>query len=98
VDVGHDPVVRADARDALFLEGAGVERAELAHGVAIADAQLGELALVAHVLRHRADGAELVERVVAADGRAALDHAVRADLGAGGDAHVRADDGVRADA
>ena len=51
VHVGHDPVVRK--KHALFLVGAGVERAELADRVAVADA-FGDLALV--VIGRRASG------------------------------------------
>ena len=43
VDVGAHPVVVAQAGDALVLRGAGVEGAEFADGVAVADFQPGRL-------------------------------------------------------
>ena len=86
VHVGHDPVVVADAGRAGVLDGAGVDRAELADRVAVADHELGVLAGVLLVLRRAADRVELPDPVVAADRRAALDHAVRADDRAGADA------------
>jgi hypothetical protein len=69
VHVGHDPVVVADARDAAVLRRAGVEGAELADRVAVADLQAGRLAGVLLVLRHRADRVELEDAVVAPDRR-----------------------------
>jgi hypothetical protein len=61
--------------------GAGVEGAELAHRVAIADDQFGHLAAVVgvlpDVLGRRADGAELEEAVVPPDRGPTFDDAVR---------------------
>src|SRR5436190_11644427 len=97
VDVVHDPVVVADAGDAAVLDGADVDRAELADRVAVADLERRVLAAVLLVLRYAADRVELRDPVVAADRRAALDHAVRPDDGAGADANPAADDAVGAD-
>src|SRR5471032_1662390 len=97
VDVGRDPVVVAEPRHADVLHGAGVEGAEFADRVAVADFQTGRLAVPFLVLRRGADRRELEELVVAADGRVAFDDHVRADHRAGGYGHVRADDRIRAD-
>ena len=62
VHIGHDPVVVAHARDAHVLRGAGVEGAELADRVVIADLEPGRLAAVLLVLRHLAQRHELERR------------------------------------
>src|SRR6185503_10339857 len=49
--VGHDPVVVADACDADILHGTGVECAEFADRVVIADLEASGLATVLLVLR-----------------------------------------------
>jgi hypothetical protein len=97
VDVVHDPVVIADSRHAGVLDGADVDRAELADRVAIADLERRVLAAVLLVLRHAADRVELRNPVVAADRRLALDHAMRPDDAAGADPDLGADDAVGAD-
>ena len=64
VRVGHEEVVVADARDALVLLGAAIERHEFADHVAVADLEPGRLAAVLLVLRRVADGGELEDAVV----------------------------------
>jgi len=97
VDIGHDPVVVPDPRDARIPRRPDVEGAELAHRVAVADAQLAGLPGIFLVLGNRAQGVELEDAVVLADRGVAFEHAMRADGGAGIHLHVRADDGVGPD-
>src|SRR4029077_11304764 len=97
VDVGHDPVFVADARDAGVLHRAAVDRHVLADGVVVADLDAGGLALVFLVLRRRANGGEVEDAVAPPDAHAAVDHHVGADPAALPDLGVRADDRVRAD-
>ncbi|MNR10881.1 hypothetical protein D3C85_1271540 [compost metagenome] len=97
MDIGHDPVVVADAGHAAILRGADVEGAEFADGVVVADFQPCRLARVLLVLRHRTQRTELENAVVLANAGMAFDHHVRADPGAAVDADIGADDAVCAD-
>ena len=54
VGVGHHPIVVTQARDAAGLNGAQIESAKLANGVAVADVQLGGFTGVFFVLRRSA--------------------------------------------
>src|SRR5690606_3557461 len=83
--VSHDPVVIAYPGDAGILRGAAVERAKLANGVVIANFQLRGFSAVFLVLRHFADGTELVNRVALAYPGVFTDHHMRADPRAGAD-------------
>ena len=98
VDVGHDPVVVTDPGQAATIAGAAAEGAELADHVAVADDQLGVLAVKLLVLRLAAQRGKLPDAVFAADAGGALDHHMRADPGVVADLHIGADDGAGADA
>ena len=97
VDVGHDPVVIAQAGDAGVLHGAGVDGDELADGVARADFQTGGFACVFLVLRRCANAGELEDAVARANAGAAFNDAVRANAAARANAHMGANDGIGAD-
>src|SRR5690606_10709738 len=60
--------------------GARIERADVAHRIAVADHPARGFAGVLVVLRHAADGAKPVDAVVAADGGDAIQDAMRADF------------------
>jgi len=98
VAIGHDPVVIADAGNALILGRAAVNRDALADCVAIADRQFGFFAGVFLVLRIVTDRCELKNMVVATDRRRTLDDDMGLDSGAGADFDVRTDNGKRPDA
>ena len=77
---------------------------ELAEDVAVADHELGRLALVFEVLRRQTNRRERIELGGVADERAAVDHRGRADAAilpehdVGANDGMRPDDGARADA
>lgn len=93
--IGHDPVVITDPRHPAILGGAGVEGAELADGVAVADLQAGRLAGIFFVLRHAAERGMCMDLVGLTDRGDALDHAVRTYFGVGADANLGANNCVR---
>src|SRR5215813_2055243 len=73
MDVGHGPVVVANARDAHVLRRSRVEGAELPDGVVIADLQAGWLAAVLLVLRAFTERHELEDTVASPDAGVAGD-------------------------
>ena len=94
--VGHDPVVVADARDAGILHRAGIEGAEFAYRVVVADLQARRLAGVFLVLRDCAHRTELEDAICLADAGVPLDDDMRPDHRPGADLHMLAYDGIRA--
>ena len=97
-DVGlhHQQVSLSYPGDHAASGGAGIERGELANGVAVADDQLAVFTFVLQILRTGADGAELIDDVVAADGGVSFDHDVRFDPGSLADPDPGTNDGVGA--
>ena len=98
VDIGHDPVVVADAGDGTATGRADIEGAKLADGVVVAHDELAGFPRVLFILRNRADRVELKNAVVLAYAGVALNHAMRAHAAACAYAHMRADDAIGADA
>ena len=96
VDVGHDPVMRADGGHAAILHRADIEGAELANDVVVTDLQPGRLARIFLVLRRLAERNKMENPVVRAYRGVARDHGMCADRGAGADLDVFANDGVGA--
>jgi hypothetical protein len=59
VHISHDPIVITQLRNAIVLRRTGVNRSELANGIAITDLQAGWFTAVFHVLWRAADGYEM---------------------------------------
>jgi hypothetical protein len=95
--VGHDPIVIAHPRYAGVLDGAGIESAELANGVVIADLEPSRLAAVFLILRDLAERDELEDVVAAPDARMPGYYGMRTYDGAGPNLYMLADYGVGAD-
>src|SRR4029079_12691107 len=79
VDIGHDPVVVANARHPQVLHRSGIQRAEFTNDVVVADLQACWLAILFLVLRIAADDGMLVDAVVAADAGMAGYNSVRSN-------------------
>src|SRR5579859_2671579 len=97
VDIGHDPVVRADTGYGDVLHGAGVERAEFADYVVIADFQAGGFARVFLVLGLFTENAVVEYAISLADAGMPSDHGVGGHGGAAADLDVLADDRIGSD-
>ena len=97
VDVGHEEVARADARDGLILNGADRDRAVFADHVVVADFKGRVFARVLLVLGLAAHGGVLKDPVAAADAGAAGDRHVAVEHGARADHDVGTDDAERSD-
>src|SRR6185369_7940537 len=91
VDVHHQQVIRAEARDHASALGSSMDADELADAIAVANDGLGWLAVILQVLRSEPDARVWIERVVAADGEGAFAADVREQACTGTDAHVRTD-------
>ncbi len=91
MNVGHDPVVRADPGRAATLHGSQVQRAKLPDRIAVADLQLGRLAPVFLVLRYFTERAEWKDPIVASDPSAPHDHHVGVNRRARPDRDFRPD-------
>ena len=76
VTVGHDHAVVADPGSALSCGGTPVDGHVFPDLVAIADNDLGGLALVVQILWGHADGGKGTDEVIPADGGAAAEHRV----------------------
>ena len=97
VRVGHEHVVVADVGDAAAPFGAAMNRHEFAKHVAIADDQLGRLAVKLQILRDQPDRRERKDLVAVADFRRPLDDRRCADAAVAAKPHVLPDHGVRTD-
>ena len=94
---GHQEVIRADARDALFLGAGSVDRHGLANHVAVADLDPRWLSFVRVVLRIAADDREGMDDVLFAQAGVPQDANVGDQPGAAADTHVGADHAVGPD-
>ena len=92
VAAGHQEILVADPRDAVFFFAAAIDRDAFADDVAVADDDLRVAAGVADVLRLAADDDVGIDDVVAADRHVAHDRDRVQQPRAALDAHVRADD------
>jgi hypothetical protein len=96
VRVGEEEITVADDR---FLAGtrAAMDGGKFAEGVALADFEMGRLALVFQVLRLEADGRVRKKFIPRANFARPFDRRVMTDLAALAQFNVRADDGVGSD-
>ena len=97
VRAGHQKIVAADRRDAVFFFGGPVDRDRFADHVVIADDHLRVAAAVAHILRIAADHDAGKEMIVLAERHVAHQRHVVFQLRAAADAHLRADHAERPD-
>ena len=97
VNLRHNPIVVADARDASAANGTAMDADEFTNCVAVADDGFALLAMIFFVLRGYADGGVRIEDVVLADGGDAFDKYVSDEPGARSNGDVRSNDAVGAD-
>src|SRR5437899_8873174 len=97
VDVGHQQIVVANARDQAAAFGAAMNGDKFADAVAGADARFGALALIFQVLRSYADGCVRIENILLADPGGSFGVDVGHQSGARADLNFLTDDAIRAD-
>ena len=97
VGAGHEKVVAADDRHALFFFGRAIDRDRFANHIVIADDHLRVAAAIAHVLRMAADHDAGKQMVVLAERHAAHQGHVVLQPRAAADPYVRTDHAERTD-
>ena len=97
VDVGHQQVVAADARDPVAFRRAAMNRYEFPNGIAIADFDAGGFAAVLQILGRESDRGKGKNPVVLADPGVAVDDRMGHHFCAFTEFDVLADQGVRTD-
>ncbi len=97
VHVGHDPVVVADAGEALVLSRAAVDRDALTKGVAIADLKSGRFAPIFLVLGRAAQRGMRMNDVVPAEDRGPFKDRMGADAAACANLNIGANHRIRPD-
>jgi hypothetical protein len=95
--VSHDEVVAADASEASALDGTAIDGDELANDVVVANFEPRGLAVVADILRSKADGGKRKEVIMSSDFRGTIDGDVGDQFAGFAEFHVCADGAVRAD-
>src|SRR6266850_784495 len=97
VDVGHQQIVVANARDQAAAFGAAMDRDKFANAVAGANARFCALALIFQILRSYAYGCVRIENILLADPGGSFGVDIGHQSGARADLNFLTDDAIRAD-